>query len=195
MTLENPDRLSALLDLALASDPVALNGLLEKLRPYLMMIVRRRRSSGRGHRLGDSDLVQETLMRIHRGLDAAQPDDLARFRGEGVPQLLGWVGTIVGHVVIDAVRHNRAELRDEGREVSGTAILAMLKQSSSPVRLAERAEQAVLLVAALERLPEHQRDVLHRRFFDRLSFAEISETTSAIWSSTARRMATKRSST
>src|SRR4051812_20679515 len=107
MPPEDPDRLATLLDRALAGDQRALNALLEKLRPYLLLLVRQQRRPGRGHKFGDSDLVQETLMRIHRGLDAVRPDEPAHFSGEDVPQLLGWAKTIVNHVVVDGVRHGR----------------------------------------------------------------------------------------
>src|SRR4051794_29589271 len=112
MPPEDPDRLATLLDRALAGDEAALDALLEGLRPYLLLLVRRRRRPGRRHRLGDSVLVQETLMRIHRGLGAARTGDPARFRGGAVPQFLGGAGTIVDHVIFDGARHGRAERRD-----------------------------------------------------------------------------------
>jgi RNA polymerase sigma-70 factor (ECF subfamily) len=176
MTPEDSNRLDTLLNLVLAGQEGALNNLLERLRPYLMLLVLQRQL-GPGHRLGDSDLVQETLMRIHRGLDPVRSDDLARFRGQTVPQLLGWVQTIAGHVVVDGARYGLAEKRAEARDVADSAILGMPARGSSPERQTERAEQAVLLAAALDRLPEHQRAVLQWRFFDQLPFDKIAART------------------
>src|SRR5207248_2128090 len=66
---------------------------------------------------------------------------------------------------------------DRRREVPGSKILATLTQGSTPEQGVERAEKALHLAAALERLPRHQREVLEWRVFERLSYAEISEQT------------------
>jgi RNA polymerase sigma-70 factor (ECF subfamily) len=169
----DPHRLGPLLARALAGDPVALNDLLATLRPYLHLLVRQQRGPGRS-RADDSDLVQETLMRIHRGLDPGGRGGPASFAGQDVPQLLGWVGQIVRHVVADSERHAWAGKRDEAREEPGAPAGGVPAQDSTPEERLLRAERAVRLAAALERLPAHQRDVLHWRFFEQLSFAEIS---------------------
>jgi RNA polymerase sigma factor (sigma-70 family) len=87
-----------------------------------------------------------------------------------------WVARIVRNAVADGGRHDRAGRRDR-RDRPGSTALARLARGSSPERRAARQEDAVRLAAALERLPEHQREVLRARFFEGLSFAEIGERT------------------
>jgi RNA polymerase sigma-70 factor (ECF subfamily) len=173
----DPHRLGPQLARALAGDPVALNDLLATLRPYLHLLVRQQRGPGLRPRADDSDLVQETLMRVHRGLDPKARGGPASFAGQNVPQLLGWVSQIVRHVVADRERHARAGKRDEAREAPGAPVRGLPAADSTPEERLLRAERAVRLAAALERLPPHQRDVLHWRFFEQLSFAEISART------------------
>ena len=91
---DDPNRLGTILRLALGGDRGALNVLLARLRPYLHLLVRQHLESDAHHRRDGSDLVQETLMRLHRGLDPGNRADPAHFRGQGVPELLGWVGMI-----------------------------------------------------------------------------------------------------
>jgi RNA polymerase sigma-70 factor (ECF subfamily) len=172
---ENRDLRSLLTD-AMAGNAQAVEDLLASLRPYLHLLVRRQ-LGGSPADLGDSDLVQETLMRIHRGVGRGQRDTPAHFQGQDMPQFLGWIGQIARHVVADSLRHDQAEKRSAGREVRGDAVFAQLAQATSPAARLERGERALHLAAALERLPEHQRQVLQWRFFDQLSFAEISQRT------------------
>lgn len=174
--MKDRHKLGPLLDRVHAGDAKALDALLAKIRPYLRLLVRQQLDHDLRHELGDSDIVQETLMRIHHGLDPAAKAQ-GHFHGQHVPQLLGWVGQIVRHVIIDMERRDMADKRDKGREVSGSKVLALVSQGSSPEQRAERAEAAVLLAEALARLPQHQQDVLHWRFFERLSFEEISQRT------------------
>jgi RNA polymerase sigma-70 factor (ECF subfamily) len=173
----DPYRLGPLLVRTLAGDPVALNDLLASLRPYLHLLVRQQRGPDPRPRGDDSDLVQETLMRIHRGLDPDGRGGPASFQGQNVPQLLGWVSQIVRHLVADRERHARAGKRDEAREAPGAPVSGVPAADSTPEQRLLRAERAVRLAAALERLAPHQRDVLQWRFFEQLSFAEISART------------------
>lgn len=169
--------LGPLLERALAGDATALDTLLTRLRPYLHLLVRQQRGAAPDPRLGDSDLVQETLLRIHRGCGPGAAGEGAHFQGRNVPQFLGWVGQIVRHVVIDLERRGRAEKRDAAREVAGSKVQALLSQGSNPEDVVGRAERAILVAAALDRLPAHQRQLLQWRFFDQLPFADISART------------------
>ena len=146
MPFEDQSQLTTLLGLALRGDMKALDTLLARLRPYLGLMVRRWHMPGLQHKFGDSDLVQETLVRIYRGLDAAHRDDEGRFRGQEVPQFLGWVAKIVHNVVADNVRYDRAGMRDERRELPDSGIFALLSQGSSPEQRAVREERAVLVL-------------------------------------------------
>src|SRR4051794_40748062 len=98
MPLEDQSQLTMILGLALGGDLKALDILLARLRPYLRLLIRQRQRPGLQRKLDDSDLIQETLVRIDRGLDATKRDDEGRFRGQELPQFLGWVATIVHNV-------------------------------------------------------------------------------------------------
>jgi len=169
--------LGPLLSRVLAGDGQALEILLAKIRPYLHLLVRQQLEPDLRHKLGDSDIVQETLMRIHGGLNPASQGPGGQFQGRAPPEFLAWVSQIVRHVIVDMERRGKAKKRDERREVPGSKILATLTQGSTPEQAAERAEKALQLAAALERLPQHKQDVLRLRFFEQLSFEEISQQT------------------
>lgn len=175
--MSDDHELGALLGGVLAGDAKALATLLARVRPYLHLLVRQQLEPARRHKLGDSDIVQETLMRIHGALDPGTQGAAGHFRGHAPPEFLAWVSQIVRHVIVDLQRRGLAKKRDERREMIGSKMLATLTKGTSPEQGAERAERAVLLAAALERLPQHQREMLQWRVFEQLSYAQISERT------------------
>jgi RNA polymerase sigma-70 factor (ECF subfamily) len=164
--MDDNHQLGPLLDRCRAGDPDALEALLDRLRPYVRLLVRPRLGTRLGRRVDDSDLIQESLLRIYRGFD--------QFAGQSVPQFLAWIGPIVNRVVVDCGRHHGAVKRDLRREVADVEWLAhCLALELAPDRAAMRDEAAPRLAAALERLPETHREVLEARFFDQLTFAEV----------------------
>ena len=169
--------LGPLLNRVLAGDGRALEALLAKIRPYLHLLVRQHLEPELRHKFGDSDIVQETLMRINGGLNPASQGSGGQFQGRAPPEFLAWVSQILHHVIVDVERRGKAKKRDEGREVPGSKIFATLVHGSTPEQGVERAEKALRLAAALERLPEHQREVLQLRVFEQLTYAEISQRT------------------
>jgi RNA polymerase sigma-70 factor (ECF subfamily) len=166
--------LGSLLGRVLAGEAKALEALLARVRPYLHLLVRQQLEPGRRHKLGDSDIVQETLMRIHGALDPGTQGEVGHFQGHDPPEFLAWVSQIVRHVIVDMHRRGLTKKRDERREMSGSKVFATLTKGSTPEQGAERAEKAVLLAAAVQRLPQHQREVLELRVFEQLTYAEIS---------------------
>jgi DNA-directed RNA polymerase specialized sigma24 family protein len=101
----DPHQLRPLLSRVLTGERRALESLLETLRPYLHLLVAQQNAAfGRCRKLGDSDLVQESLLRIHGGLDPAKHGTKAHFRADGVGPFLCWVGEIV--------RNLHADMRD-----------------------------------------------------------------------------------
>ncbi len=173
--MTSDDEFAAVLRRLRAGDQKALEPLLAKLRPYLHLLVRQHLPPERRHQLGDSDIVQESLVRIHGGLDPG--GSAGGFQGQQPPEFLAWVGQIVRHVIVDMERRGLTQKRDERREMPGFNILATLAKGSTPGQGAERAERAIFLAAALGRLPQHQREVLQGRVFEQLSFAQISART------------------
>ena len=169
--------LGPLLDRVLAGNDSALEALMGRIRPYLHLLVRQQLEPDLRQKLGDSDIVQETLMRIHGGLNTGRKGAAGQFQGRAAPEFLAWISQIVRHVIVDLERHGKARKRDERREVPGSKIFATLALGSAPEMSLERAEKALLLAAALEQLPRHQREVLEWRVFEQLSYAQISDRT------------------
>jgi RNA polymerase sigma-70 factor (ECF subfamily) len=164
--MHDAQQLGPLLEQSRAGDRAALERLLERLRPYLHLLVRPHLGPDLAARLESSDLVQESLLNVVRGFDG--------FRGTDVPQFLAWVGQIVARVAASAGRRHAAGKRDRRREAAGPERLAEVAAGSSgPPERAARDEQAARLAAALERLPPAYRDVIQARFFDGLPFADV----------------------
>jgi RNA polymerase sigma factor (sigma-70 family) len=106
------------------------------------------------------DLLQETLIRVWRGLHSY--DDRKRFGS--------WLFTIAHHVTID---HLRQKAREPDRALSIPDVAAPTDPSGE---LMAR-ELGRLLAGAVEKLPEKQRRVFLLRQHGRLKFREIAELT------------------
>jgi RNA polymerase sigma-70 factor (ECF subfamily) len=167
-----PDRL---LRLARAGCGTALGQLLEGYRSYLALLARVQI----GRRLQDkadaADLVQETFLAAHR--------HFGTFRGTCEPEFLAWLRRILASRVAKLVRrYCGTRRRDVRLERQLTADLehsseclasAVAAAQSTPSQRAARRELAVLLAAALERLPPDYREVLVLRHLEERSFPEV----------------------
>jgi RNA polymerase sigma-70 factor (ECF subfamily) len=157
MTDLDKHQLRPLLERVTAGDADALNELFTRLRPYLHALVRRT--------LGPdwkdaSDVVQSSLRRINEHLDDILQDDPT------VPHLLAWIKKIVRNRAIDEARK-----RGTAPATGQGSYLDVLPGREDPVA---RDRRALGVMAALERLPERQRQVVELHYFDRLRDAEIS---------------------
>jgi RNA polymerase sigma-70 factor (ECF subfamily) len=116
------------------------------------------------------------LLEAFRGFD--------QFRGPTTPELIAWLRQILVRNLADQVRCQRAEKRDQRREISlddaidrsSQQIAAALHSPvSSPSAHLSKEEQSIVLADALERLPKEYRDVIILRHFERLSFKQIAD--------------------
>jgi RNA polymerase sigma-70 factor, ECF subfamily len=149
---------------------------LERLRPYLRLLARMQLGQRLRGKLDPSDLVQQTLMQAFASL--------AQFRGQSDAELVAWVRTILAHQLTRVEREFDRDKRDVARERS---LEAALEQSSaclaawladdgpSPGEKAEQNEQAVRLAAALEQLPEAQREAIVLHYWQGWTSAQIAE--------------------
>lgn len=161
--MTEPDRhqLGPLLEKIIAGDRVALNDLLERLRPYLHTLVRQTL----GNNWKDaSDIVQSGLRRINENLDDLLDND------PSVPHLLAWIKKIVRNRAIDATRRRRS-----GEQSLDDAWLQNHPERQGPEQRAEREQRAASILAALQELPEKQRQVVELHYFDRLRDEQIRE--------------------
>lgn len=152
------NRLTLLLQQSLAGDVAARNQLLGRLRPYLQVLIRSWLGPDAG-KLGDSDLVQESLLKAHQHLDD--------FCGQESGQLLAWVRRIAYHTTLDRL----GKLRPGGLDMA--ALDGLASRELSPLESVAQADEVLHLLTAIERLSRPRQAVLRGRFFEGLSFREI----------------------
>ncbi len=152
----------------------ALGPLLELYRSYLRLLARAQIGPGLRGKVDPSDLVQETFLEAQL--------DFGQFRGADERQFVQWLRRILAGKIANLVRHYygtqgrdvRLERQIEaGVEESAAVGRELAGALASPSQEASMREYAVIVADALSRLPEHYREVLTLRHFERLSFPEI----------------------
>jgi RNA polymerase sigma-70 factor (ECF subfamily) len=147
----------------------------ERFRPFLLLQARQLRLDPRLRRRFDaSDLVQDTLLRAHQRRDG--------FHGHTDAELMRWLQEILANLAVDRLRYETAGKRDVTVEQSLHAAAAdssarlerwLAADQTGPELAAQRGEFLLHLAAALEKLPEDQRDVVIMRDLQEMSVAAI----------------------
>lgn len=149
---------------------------LDQFRPYLKVLARMQLSRKIQGKLDESDIVQQTLLQAHRALPA--------FRGGSEKELAGWLRQILAHNMAHALRDLHRDKRDIDRERSleaklnaSSARLAdwLANDHTGPVERAARNERLLALAAAVEALPDGQREAVELRYLHELPVSEIAE--------------------
>ena len=148
------------------ADPRALNELFTKLRPYLHGLVLKLVGNNTRYPLDRSGMVESCVRRILENFD------YLRFApyGPQAPRFLGWIQTIVRHRIIDELRRN-----NKCRERATDPGVLNMREGDASEEIAKRNRRALKLMAALDKLPERQRQVVELHWFDELSDADIAE--------------------
>lgn len=149
---------------------LALGQLLNGCRQYLLLVANEELESDLKAKGGASDLVQETFLEAHQAF--------GRFQGSSERELLAWLRQILLHNLANFRRRFRGTgQRQLDREVSlddADHLRGLLEAvGDSPSSAAVRREEVEGLHRAIERLPEHYRQVILLRHRDQRSFEEI----------------------
>jgi RNA polymerase sigma-70 factor (ECF subfamily) len=127
-------------------------------------------------KLDPSDVVQQTLLQAHA--------NLSQFRGQSEAELAGWLRQILANNLARTLRQYGTEARDLERERSLQAALEESSQrlegwlastGASPIELAERHEQLLLLAQAMATLPDDQKEAVELHHLRGQSVAEVAE--------------------
>lgn len=164
----------ACIRVAREGSPTALGQLLEACRPFLLAVAERELAPDLRAKAAASDLVQETCLDAQR--------DFPAFEGGTAEEVRAWLRRVLLHNLGDLRQRFRdVGKRDVRREASLDAdgsdarqkALALPDDTPSPSSHARRREEETLVEAALAKLSEAHRQVIHLRHRDRRSFAEI----------------------
>jgi RNA polymerase sigma-70 factor (ECF subfamily) len=147
----------------------------ERYRALLHVLVHKLQVDPRLRRRFDSsDVVQDALLKAHAHRD--------QFRGHTEAELVKWLEQVLARVLLDRVKYEKAQKRDPTLEryveqslANSSARLGqfLAQEQSSPSGQVQRQELVLRVAAALEQLPEDQRDVLVRRDLQGASVADI----------------------
>lgn len=162
-----------LLEAARQGDRQSIGELLDHYRSYLTLLGSLHFQRRLQARVGQSDVVQEALLRAHR--------HFGQFRGQTEPELMAWLREILVNSLARYVElHVRAAKRDVRRDVSlegvaggVTAEPGHSDESQSPHAELLSREGSALLAQLLAQLPEHYKEVLVLRNIQGLSFDEV----------------------
>jgi RNA polymerase sigma-70 factor (ECF subfamily) len=158
---------------AQTGDQDALGQLCASYRPYLQTIAALQLGRGMERRVDASDIVQETEIEMVRGIRA--------FRGKTEPELSAWLKQMLRRNIADKVRDNRAAIRDLRRETyfdgpTPSASITWLQPAGREATASQvviHGEAALRFAAALQSLPDDQREVVHMRYIEGMKLAEI----------------------
>jgi RNA polymerase sigma-70 factor, ECF subfamily len=177
MSLSHSSLSPNLLDAARDGEAAALGVLLEHYRHYFTILARVQLDRSLQVKVGASDIVQETFLEAHR--------DFPQFRGQSVPELLGWLRQILARNLANQIRHYRGTQSRDIRLEQNLAValghssehmvVSLPTHAESPVSAAVREESAVLLANALSKLSPDYREVLILRNLEELTFPEVAE--------------------
>jgi RNA polymerase sigma-70 factor (ECF subfamily) len=172
---DSPPNPEMILEAARSGNLSARGRLLEMYRDYLKLLARLQVDQRLQSKLDASDLVQEAFLQAHRVFD--------QFQGDTEAELTAWLRQILASKMADQMRRyygsqqrNVRLERELARDLdqSSSALNGDLQAAqSSPSCQAERREQAVLLAAALEQLPESYREVIILHQLEDLAFPEV----------------------
>jgi RNA polymerase sigma-70 factor (ECF subfamily) len=149
---------------------------IERFRGYLTLLARMNLAERLRSKVDASDIVQDTMLQAYRGF--------GEFRGQNDGQMAAWLRTILANNLAHARRDFGRNKRDVSRERSihveldnSSARLEawLAADQSSPSEGATRHENILRVCAALEKLPEAQREAVQLHYLHGMKLSEVGE--------------------
>ena len=152
-------------------DQEALGELLDRNRDWLRVFAVDCMGPQVRRRIGDSDLVQQTIMSALRAFPA--------FAGSCPAEFQAWLKQIFDRNVIDTIRvHVDADCRSVEREARDATVLGPLLAEDSFPSPSEKAlfgEEAARIATALESMPDDQRTAVRMRYLEERTLDELEQ--------------------
>ncbi len=175
MTLPVRRTVEELLPLARAGDRDSQNQLFEMCRAYVAFLARSHVESWIQAKVDASDLVQQTLLEAHGGIE--------KFDGTTEGEWLAWLKQILKNNATDFVRQFGAAKRKISREVQfSMGQSSMFRKvpepaghDETPSAIVSEREQETLVANALSQLSEDYQEVIVLRNLQRLPFNEVAD--------------------
>ncbi len=168
---------TAIVDALRSGDRDVQGRVLAQYEPWMRLLARYQMETRLKRKFDASDIVQQAMMEALKSF--------GKFRGSTEAELVAWLRSILANVLAHEVRrYHGAKKRDAAREVSLERSLAETSRrlvetlaagESSPSAHASRREEEVVLVEALERLPDDYREVIFLRNIEGLPHDEVAE--------------------
>lgn len=149
---------------------------LEQFRSYLRLLARMQLPAKLAPKVDASDVVQQTLVQAYQAL--------GQFRGQTPQELAGWLRKILANQMHHLLRDFGRQKRDTGRELPLAAVIDqssarleawLAAEQSSPSEQAQRNDSLLQLAAALETLPDEQREAVELHYCHGLTLAQVAE--------------------
>jgi RNA polymerase sigma-70 factor (ECF subfamily) len=163
--MEVPTTSAGLVQRVQDGDRAAFDGLFDKYRRRLAVLIHYKLSPELRASLEVDDVLQETLLRAYR--------DIGQFQYRASGSFLSWLASIADHVIVDIARYRGRE----GRAGHTTSLghVPEPADTRTPSRLLSQKENVDALLARLDALPDDYRQVILLARIEGLSTAEISE--------------------
>jgi RNA polymerase sigma-70 factor (ECF subfamily) len=148
----------------------------ERFRSYLKLLATMQFDHRFRSKLDPSDVVQQTLFQAYRAL--------GDFRGTTDAEMAAWLRKILSRNLLHVVRDYGRDKRDmrqerslhQSLEASSARLEAWtIADQPSPSQYAQQNERLLAICAALEGLPDAQREAIRLHYLQDCSLAEVSQ--------------------
>ncbi|WP_425572468.1 sigma-70 family RNA polymerase sigma factor [Novipirellula caenicola] len=152
------------------SDPA----IVARYEPYLRMLARVQMRRALQAKIGESDIVQQTMLQAVQAID--------QFRGTGEAEFRGWLRQILARHLCHLDRDFHRDKRDVRREQSMQQQLAkssmrlealLAGDGPTPSQNVAFGENVVRIAVAIEQLPEAQREAIRLHYIEGMKLSEV----------------------